>query len=82
MPLSTGNLIAPAIPTLGGGSGGVGENGLDVGEVGDGMDGSGIIGKRCFINWTTVLGENPASSSSLSRENEIRGLFSNPSVPR
>ena len=81
MPLNMGNLIALAIPTLGGGGGGVGEDGVDVGEVGDGVDGGGNCGMCCFINWTALLRENLASSFSLSRKSEIRGLFSNPSIP-
>ena len=44
MPLSTGNLIASAIPTLDGGGGGVGEYGFDADEVVGGMDGGGISG--------------------------------------
>lgn len=71
-----------AIPTFGGGEGGVSEDGFDVGEVGDGVHGGGISGMCWLINWTSLLRENPASSSSLSHEIEIRGLFSNPSVPQ
>ena len=81
MPLNTGNLIALAIPTLGGGGGGVCEDGVDVGEVRDGMDGGGNCGIRCFINRTALLGENRASSSSLSRDDEINALFSNSPLP-
>lgn len=81
MPLNMGNLIALSIPTLGGGGGGVGEDGVDVGEVGDGMDGCGNSGMSYFINWTMLIRENPASSSLLSRDSEIKGLFSNPSNP-
>ena len=82
-PLNTGNLTALYIPTFGGDGGGdgVGEDGFDVGEVGDGVDGCGISGKRCLINQTTLLGENLVSSSSLSHEIEINRPFSNPSVP-
>ena len=46
------------------------------------MEGGGISGMHCLINQTALLGENTASSSSLSCEIEIKGLFSNPSVPR
>ena len=53
-------------------------DGFDVGEAGGGMDGGGISGKCSVINRTALLVENPASSSSLSREIEIRGLFSTP----
>lgn len=53
-----------------------------VGEVGDGMDGSGTSGMCYFINQIALLGENPMSSFSLSFEIEIKGLFSNPSVPQ
>lgn len=82
MPLNMGNLIALAIPTVSGGGGGVDEDGFDVGEVGDGVDGGGTNGMHCFINRTALLGENTASSSSLSCKIEIRELFSNPSIPR
>jgi len=76
-------LTALAIPTfgVGGGGGGVGEDGFDVGEVGDGVDRGGISGRCCLINQITLLGEKLASSSSLSHEIEISRLFSNPSVP-
>jgi len=74
--------MALAILTLGGGGGGVGEDGVDVGEVGGGVDGGGKSGMHCFINQTPLLRENPTSSSLFSRESEIRGLFSNPSTPR
>ena len=80
-PLNTGNLTALAIPTFSGRGGGLGEDGFDVGEVGDGVDGVCISGMRCFIDQTTLFGENLVSSSLLSCESEIRGLFSNPSVP-
>ena len=82
MPLNTGNLTTLANPTFNGGEGGVHEDGFDVGEVGDGVDGGGISGMRCLINQNALLGENPASSSSLSYAIEIKGLFSNPSIPR
>jgi len=77
-------LTALPIPTFGGGGGGggVGKDGFDVSEVGDGIDRGGISVKRCLINRTTLLGENLVSSSSLSHEIEISGLFSNPSVPQ
>ena len=75
-------MTALAIPTFGGGGDGVGEDGFDVGEVGDGVDGGGISRMRCLINQTMLLEENPAISSLLSREMEIMRLFSNPSVPQ
>ena len=81
MPRNTGNLIVLTIPTFGGGGGGVGEDGVDVGEVGGGADGGGNNGMHYFINQTALLEENPMSSSSLSRDSEIRELFSNPSIP-
>lgn len=78
------NLIALTIPTLGGDGGGIGEEGVDeggvdVGEVGDGVDGGGNSRMRRFINQTILLVEDLGRSSSLSHE--IRGLFSNPSIP-
>jgi len=68
-------LTAVTIPALGGG-GGVGVDGLDVGEVGGRVDEGGISGKHSLINQTTLPGENQARSSSLSCEIEIKGLFS------
>ena len=50
MPLNTGDLIALAIPTLGGGGGGVGGDGVEGGEECNGVDGGGRCGMRCFIN--------------------------------
>jgi len=82
MPLNIGNLIVLTIPTFGGGVGEVGEDGVDVGEVGGGVDGGSNSGMHFLINWSTLLGENHVSSSLLSHEIEIRGLFSNLSVPR
>jgi len=61
--------------------GGVGEGGGEGGEVGGGVGGGGNYGICCFINWTAFLGENQESSSSLSRDSEIMGLFSNSSLP-
>ena len=82
MPLNLYNSIVLTIPTLGGGGGGVGEDEVDVGKVGDGMDIGGNCGMCYFINWTALLGESPVSSSSLSRAREIKGLFSTPPIPR
>jgi len=45
-----GKLITLAIQTLGGGGGGVGEDRVDVGEEGDGMDGGSDCGMCYFIN--------------------------------
>lgn len=81
MPLNTGILIAFTIPTLGGGGGGVGGDGVDVGQEGDGVDEGSNCGMHCFIHQTTLLKENLARSSSLSHESEIRGLLSNPLIP-
>jgi len=72
-PLNIGSLITLIIPTFSGGVEGgvrVGVGGFDVGEAGGGMDGGGINGKCSLINQTSLLGENLASSSSLSREIE------------
>lgn len=85
-PLNIGSLIALAILAFGGG--GVGDevgvsvDEFDVGDAGSGVDGGGIRGKCSLINWTILLGENLASSSSLSCEIEIRGLFPAPLVLR
>lgn len=54
----------------------------NVGDGGDGVDGSGISGRHSVINQTALLGENLARSSSLSHEIEIKGLFPAPPVPR
>ena len=51
-------------------------DGLNVGEVGGGVDGGGISGKRSLINRTALPSENLARSSSSSRKIEIKGLFS------
>ena len=64
----------------GGGGGGVGEDGGEVGEVGDGISGGDNFGMCCLIKLTALLGETLANSSSLSRESEIKGLFSNSSL--
>ena len=81
MPLNMSNLIALAIPTLSGGGGGVGEDGFDEGEVGDGVDGSGISGMCYLINQNAHLRENPTSSSSLSCDVLILSLHSFSLIP-
>ena len=58
--------------------------GEDGGEEGDGsgdISGDDNYGMRCLIILTTVLGEAQAFSSSLAHGGEIKGLFSNPSIP-
>lgn len=64
------------------GGGGIGVDGLNVGEVGGGVDRDGISGKRSSINQTALPSENLARSSSLSHEIEIKGLFSTPPILR
>ena len=84
-PLNIGSLIALIIPTFGGGGVGggvgVGVDGFDIGEVGGCVDRGSISGKCSLINQIALLGENLASSSSLSREIEAKGLFSIHLVP-
>ena len=58
----------------------MGGNGGEGGEVGGGVGGSGNRGTCCLIKLTTLLGETFTSSSSLSHEGEIKGLFSNSSL--
>lgn len=60
---------------------GMGEDGGEAGEAGGGVGGGGNCGMCCFIKLISLLGENWASSSSLSHEGEIRGLFSNSLLP-
>jgi len=69
-----------AILNCGGGGGGVGGDGGEGGEVGGGVGGGGNRGIRCLIKLTTLLRETFTSSSSLSHEDEINGLFSNSSL--
>ena len=55
-------------------------DGFDVSDMGGGVDEGGINRKRFLIYQTTLPGENLASSSSLSREKEAKGLFSIPPI--
>jgi len=73
-------LIALTILNRGGGGGGVGVNGGEGGEVGGDVGGGGNYRIFCLIKLTALLRETFASSSSLSREGEIKGLFSNSSL--
>ena len=70
-------LIALSILNCGGGVGGDGGQG---GEVGGGVGGGGKCGIHCLIELNALLEETFVSSSSLSREGEIKGLFSNSSL--
>lgn len=65
----------------GGGGGGVCEDGGEVSEVSDCISGGDKCGMHCLIKLTALLGETRASSSLLSHEGEIKGLFPNPSIP-
>jgi len=56
-------------------------DGFDVGEAGGGMVGVGISEKHSLINQTALRGEDLVSSSLLSHEVEIKGLFFAPPVP-
>ena len=75
-----GSLIALAMLNRGGGGGGVGEDGGEVGEAREGISGGDSCGMRYLIKLTALLGETFVSSSSLSREGEIKVLFSNSSL--
>ena len=79
-PINIGSLIALAILNYGGGGGGVGGEGGEGGEAGGGVGGGRKHGIRCLITLTTLLGEAFVSSSLLSYEGEIKGLFSNSSL--
>lgn len=80
-PLNTGSLITLAMLNYGGGGGGVGGDGGEGGEAGGGMGGGGNYGMSCLIKLTALLRETRASSSSLSHESEIKGLFPNSPLP-
>lgn len=58
----------------------MGGDGGEEGEMGGGVGGGGKRRIHCLIRLTTLLRETFASSSSLSREGEIKGLVSNSSV--
>ena len=58
----------------------MGGDGGEGGEVGGGVRGSGSHGMHCLIKLTALLEETLVSSSSLSCEGEIKGLFSNSSL--
>ena len=73
-------MITLTILNYGGGGGGVGGDGGEEGEMDGGVARGGKRGICCLIRLTTLLGETFASSSSLSQEGEIKGLFSNSSL--
>ena len=76
-----GSLITLAMQNRRFGGGGVGGDGGEGGEVGGGVSGGGNCGMRCLIKLTAILGETQVSSSSLSCEGEIKGLFPNFPLP-
>ena len=55
----------------------MGKDGGEYGETGGGVGGGGMHGIHYLIRLITLLSETFASSSSLSREGEIKGLVSN-----
>ena len=63
------------------GGGGVGGDEGEGGEAGGGMGGVGNCEMCCLIKLTTLLGETRACSSFLSHKGEIKGLFSNSTLP-
>lgn len=73
-------MIAFTILNCGGGGGGVDGDRGDGGEVGGGVGGGGNHEIHCLIKLTVLLGETFASSSLLSRDSEIKGLFSTSSL--
>lgn len=79
-PMNTDSLIALAILNCGGGGGGVGGDGGEGGETGGDVGGGSKHGIFCLIKLTALRGETFTSSSSLSCEGEIKGLFSNSSL--
>ena len=64
-----------------GDGGGVGEDGGEGGEAGGGVSGGGNCRIHCLIKLIALLEETQVRSSSLSCEDEVKGLFPNPSVP-
>lgn len=54
----------------------MGEEGVEDGETSGGVGGSGEHRIRWLIKLIALLGETFASSSSLSRKGEIKGLVS------
>ena len=50
-------------------------------EAGGGVGGGGNCGMRYLIKLTALLKETQVSSSSLSCEGEIKGLFPNSPLP-
>jgi len=78
--MNIGSLIALSIRNCRGGEGGVDGDGGEGGEAGGSVGGGGKHGIRCLIKLTTLLKETFVSSSSISREGEIKGFFSNSSL--
>lgn len=72
--LNTGNFIALAILTRGGGRGGMGEDGGEDSETGGGVVGGGLCGILCLIKLIILLVEIFTSSSSSPHGGEIKGL--------
>ncbi len=59
----------------------MGEDGGEVGEESDGVSGGDSCGICYLIKLTTLLKETRVSSSSLSHDGEINGLFPNSPLP-
>jgi len=79
-PLNTSSLIALSILNCGSGGGGVGGDRCEGGKMGGGVGGGGKHRIHYFIKLIMLLGEAFVSSSLLSCEDEIKGLFSNSSL--
>ena len=58
----------------------MGKDGGEDGETSGGVGGGSKCGILCLIKLTALLRETFASSSLLSREGEIKALFSNSSL--
>lgn len=81
IPLNIGSLIALTILNCGIGGGGVGDDGDEIGEVGEGVREGDSCRMCCLFKLTTLLEETWTHSSSLAHGGEIKGLFLNPSIP-
>lgn len=66
---------------FGGGGSGVGEDGGEIGEGGEGVSGGDNCRMHYLIKLTALIREARAHSSLLTLRGEIKGLFPNPSIP-
>jgi len=80
-PLNIKNFIVLSILKYGVGRGGVGGDGGDDGETSGGVGGRGMHEIHCLIRLIALLEETFTISSSLSRCDKIKGLFSISALP-